>query len=137
MNLPSDLSSTTIYEQFNACDKTAVISSEEQDGFCNFVRIAHPPHRYGAQEGRLHLLSLLSILEQATEARCVYRTRANSVDADLAVFQIDGPRTRERPYREPWSHCKHSTPGFLWMLRPKQLERSNHPLETVEALFVP
>ena len=59
------------------------------------------PHDYptshwdGAQKGRHYLFSLLFCFEQVTEGRCVYRTRTNGVDTDLALFQIDGPRTSE------------------------------------------
>jgi hypothetical protein len=97
--VPSDLCLTSVDEQFNTCDITAVIGCKKGDGFCDLIRITHPTHRYGAQESRLHLLSLLSILERATEARCVGRTRTDGVDTDFAVFEVDRPRTRERPYR--------------------------------------
>lgn len=38
----SDLRQTTIDEQFNPGDKAAVIGGQEQSGFGNLVRLAHP-----------------------------------------------------------------------------------------------
>ena len=46
----SDLCHTPIYEQFYTGDITAVIRRKERDGFCDFVRIAHPPYRHSAHE---------------------------------------------------------------------------------------
>ena len=120
--LRSDLYYTPVDEQFNTCDITAVIRGEERDGFCDFVRIAHPSQGYVAQELILQLFASRCRAEAETYCKCVYRARADSVDSDLAIFQIDGPRTRERSYSEPWSHRKHSTPRFLWILRPKPSE---------------
>jgi hypothetical protein len=36
----------------NTCDVTAVIGCKEGYGFCDFIRIARPPQRYGAQEAK-------------------------------------------------------------------------------------
>ena len=55
-----DLCHTTIYEQFYTGDITAVIRREEQGGFRDFVRAAHPPHRYASHDARLYLLDLLT-----------------------------------------------------------------------------
>jgi hypothetical protein len=45
-----DLSHTPIYEQFDTGNITAVVRPEEGDGFRDFVRIAHPPHRHAGHE---------------------------------------------------------------------------------------
>src|SRR6476646_5771311 len=94
----SDLCLTPIYEQFDTSDITAVIRREERDGFCHFVRTAHSPQWYGAQEGCLQLLALYLSLYHATGHRCVYRARTDSIDADLAMFQIYGPCTHKKSY---------------------------------------
>ena len=51
--VPSDLRSAPVDEQFNPCDKTAVIRGEEQDGFRDFVRTFHSSQRHGAHEALL------------------------------------------------------------------------------------
>src|SRR5215471_2869408 len=97
----SDLCYTPVYEQFNTCDVTAVIRCEERDGFCDFVRIAHPPQRYGVHDTRQQLLVLFVSLRSSCSpgARRVDRTRTNGTDTDLALFKIDCPCACERPYR--------------------------------------
>ena len=92
---PLDLRHTPINEQFDAGEITAVIRREEQNDFRDFVRSSHPTQRYGGYYTRLELLKLFSRLHQATEARCVYWTRTDGVDTDLAAFQIDRPGARE------------------------------------------
>jgi hypothetical protein len=82
---------TPIDEQFDSGNITAVIRREERDGFRDFVRTSHPPHRHGGYNARLELLYLFVTLCQAIEGRCVDRTRTYGVDADLAVFQIYRP----------------------------------------------
>ena len=82
---------TPIDEQFDTGDKTAVIRREERDGCCDFVKAAHSSQRHGAHE-------VLLPVYQATEHCRVNRTRIDGVDADLALFQIDCPSTREGPY---------------------------------------
>ena len=44
------------------------------------------------------MLDLFLSLYRAIEDGCVDRARADGVDADLAVFQIDRPCTSKRPY---------------------------------------
>ncbi|MFY9798196.1 MAG: hypothetical protein WAK17_06605 [Candidatus Nitrosopolaris sp.] len=51
--VPSDLCLAPVDEQFNPCDKTAVIRGEEQDGFRDFVRTFHSSQRHGAHEALL------------------------------------------------------------------------------------
>jgi hypothetical protein len=80
-----DLCCTPIDEQFDAGDITAVIRREERDGFRDFVRTSHPPHRHGGYNARHELLV------RATGHRCLDRTRADGVDADLALFELDRP----------------------------------------------
>ena len=63
-----------------------------------FRRNAHPSHRYGGYKARLELLDLFFTLRQAIEDRRVDRTRADRVDSDLAVFQLDRPGASERSY---------------------------------------
>jgi hypothetical protein len=89
---------TPINEQFNASDITAVIRCEEQDGFRDFVRTSHLPQRHHAHDARLELFDLFLTQSHATEYRRVYWTRTDSIDTDLAVFQIDRPGTCKRPY---------------------------------------
>ena len=97
----SDLCYTSIDEQFDTGNITAVIRCEERDGFCDFVRIAHPPQRYGVHDTRQQLLVLFVSLRSncSPGARRVDRTRTNGIDTDLALFKIDCPSARERPYR--------------------------------------
>ncbi len=90
-----DLCLSPIDEQFDSGDETAVIRGKEQGSFRDFVRVAQPPQRHSGREERQDLLTLLLRLPQATEARCVDRTRTDGVDADLAGFQVDGPGARE------------------------------------------
>src|SRR6478609_3718309 len=93
-----DLCHTSIHEQFDASDITAVIRCEERDGFRDFVRTSHSTHRHAGYEARLYLLDLFLSLYRAIEDGCVDRARADGVDTDLAVFQIDRPCASKRPY---------------------------------------
>jgi hypothetical protein len=93
-----DLCHTPIYEQFDTGDITAVIRREERDGFRDFVRTSNSTHRHAGYNARLELLGLFLSLCQAIEARCVDRARADGVDSDLAVFQLDCPSASERSY---------------------------------------
>ena len=82
---------TPIDEQFDAGDITAVIRSEERDGFRDFVRTSHPTKWHGRYNARFELVKLFLTLREAIEARCVNGTRADGVDTDLAVFQFYRP----------------------------------------------
>ena len=117
-----DLCPTPIDEQFDAGDITAVIRREEQHGFRDFVRTSHSTHRHAGYEARLYLLDLFLSLYRAIEDQRIDRARADRVDSDLAVFQVDRPGASERSYSRPYSHRKHYAPGFRWILRQKQLE---------------
>ena len=76
-----------------------LLSSEEEcGGFRDFVRASHSAHRHAGYEARLYLLALFLSLYRGTEDGCVDRTRADGVDSDLALLQINCPCASERPH---------------------------------------
>src|ERR1700735_564787 len=60
-----DLTHTTIDKQLGTSDKAAVVRTQKQNCFGNFVRGAHAAHRNVGREPRLGLLSLFLALAMA------------------------------------------------------------------------
>ena len=62
------------------------------------VRVAQSPHRDHGHQTRQELLKLLLRQPELVVKRGLDQTRANSVDADLAVFEFNGPGACEGPH---------------------------------------
>src|ERR1700722_1800388 len=51
-SVQSNLTSATIDEQFDACDKTGIVRGQEHRCLCNFIRLSHASHRDCGQKLR-------------------------------------------------------------------------------------
>ena len=86
-----------IDEEFDGVDVTAVVGSEEDHGFSDFIEFTDPAGWNSADGAIGELLDLF-----VGEAERVFvtgrwnRAGADGIDADLAVLQINQPRAKER-----------------------------------------
>src|SRR5271163_3049686 len=90
-----DLGQAAVYEEFDAGDVAAVVGGEEDHGFGDFVGGADAAERDHAGHAGFELGYFFGSGEQGGDAGSVDGAGANDVDANFAVFEVDGPGASE------------------------------------------
>src|SRR5438094_8901302 len=84
-----------IDEEFDPVDEARIVRSEEEDRLRDFFGLPNAPRRDQAGEIILGAGRLLAAAEQIVEASRIGHPRADRVNANMTVLEIEDPVTGE------------------------------------------
>lgn len=87
----SNLDLATVDKQLHTVDEGRIIRCQEEDYLGDFVRLADPTCRNEACKVILGALGAFTVTEQFVETSRIRHSRADGVDANVAILQIEYP----------------------------------------------
>jgi hypothetical protein len=93
------LCEATVDEQIDTCDEAALLGCEKQYGGRDFLGATDASQRCRGSEPGAQFVGFGGSGNLTIDDRCVDRARADRIDTNTAVLELDGPRPRERAYR--------------------------------------